>query len=1072
MKRNPYKILLSWLVILSSAIVAHAQSYSYSNAVAALNPVAYWPLDETNQGPPAYVATNSGTLGAQANGYYGNDYYASGSTYTLSTLFTGPVAGPTSDGSAAAQFNGGANNNDNSEYVIIPDDNQVLDKGPVPFSAECWVMPEGGDPNDVTGTSFASSEFTGLMKKGGGIAFYTENGDTHNNTYGWTVSLTGIYGMGPPGGWYGGFSAGEFLLTNAAWVVDFYNGANGNTPALEFDVPMSEPTPQWFHLMLTYDGTNANFYTNGALAATTVLGLPQSTNHIIAPGQLFVSATGAYQFKLNGNGQGYVPDTINPFCVGNNNESASSQNGGWPQTNNFTGFNCQNFNGALADVAVYTNALSAATALKHYQDATGAPTLYTNDVLSANPPIFLRFNEPAYTEPAFSTFAVANSYGTAGASLNGSYQPGVLSGVPGDVAAGLGPVSRAAQMNGLDAGVDVGGGILFGSDLDPQNANNGGLLPSFSVAFLCKGNPADCYGRFETILGRGDSAWRFDMDQSGNIHWNPGAGPEIHTPENFNDGLWHYVVGVCDGSSGTALLYVDGNLTVTNNGAGALNGSSEDLLIGGAPDYTTDNNNNQRYFPGGIAEVAFFTNALTAGQIDTLFNAAILAPQIIQEPAANTVIGLDAFGSLTVGSLGSDLNYQWYVGTTALTDAGNISGSATATLTITDAQLTNAGAYYVVVGNAAGSVTSSVANVTISQVPTFLQQPPANVTRYPGNTASFIVEAVGASPITYQWYNGSSAIGGATSSNITIAATLGTTTFDCVAQNSFGSTTSSVVTVVGQAPPKSLVVNYSVITIAAVYSGQGAFSDPGNNKWNLFAASGIESGNAVNSAGAPTVITATLDFGFNNGSVNGVTNGTPSYLLCDEDAVNSGAPGIGTSTAPEGQLTINDLPQGKYELYLYSANYDDNRGSVFTLAPANPGVADLGSNGCVNGCITGAVEHGGTNRFAEGDNYVLFDDVVPDTNGDVTVTFVPNPNGVLTGEAPFDGFQLVEIVPPVMSVKNQGGGNDVVSWAPAIGQLLSSSNAAGPYSVISGASSPYTNSVSGAPQQFFRVNVP
>lgn len=1070
MNKIPYKILMYALMILGSTIVARAD-YSYSNAVEALNPVAYWPLDETNQGPPAYIATNYGTLGAQATAYYGNDYYPNGSLYNLMTLFTGPVAGPTSDGAQAAQFNGGANSDDNSEYVIIPDDNHILDNGPIPFSAEVWVMPEGGDPNDTTGMSFASSEFAGLMKKGGGISFYTENGDPQGNTYGWTVSLAGLYAMGPPGGWYGGFNPGEWLNSTACWVVDFYNGARGNGPSLEFDVPMAEPTPQWFHLALTFDGTNANFYTNGVLAATTVLGMPQSTNTVIAPNQLggITSATGAYQFNLNSSGAGYVPDTVNPFCVGNNNESFSIIDSGWPQTNNYTGFDCQNFNGALADVAVYTNALSSTTVLKHFTDASGSPTLYTNDVLSANPPIFLRFNEPAYTEPDPSTYAVANSYGNM-SGAEGAYQPGVVPAVPGAFAGGLGPQSVAAQMNGFDAGVDVGQGILFGSELDPQN-NPG--IPSFSLAYWFKGNPADCYGRFQTIIGRGDSGWRSSMDNSGFLRWNPGNGPEIASPNNYNDGMWHHVVGVCDGTNATAYLYVDGQLVTSSTGVGDLAGSSEDLLIGGAPDYTTSDKNDsqQRYFAGEIAEVAFFTNALTADQVDTLYDAAELGPEITQPPLS-ALIALGSSGSLSVSALGNaPLSYQWYQGSTALTNVpGNILGATNSALTITNATLSNGGNYTVVVANSVGSVTSEVATVTIGQSPIIVQQPsPTNNAAYTGNSVALSVSAVGAAPLSYEWYNGASAI--SSTSNVLFAATLGTNTLDCVIQNSYGSITSSVVTVVGQAPPSSLTVNYSVVS--PVYDGQGAFSDPGNTNWNLFAASGTRGNAAVNSAGASTLVSATLIYGFNNGAMGNTTNGYPCYLEAYEDAVNAGSPGIGTSAAPEGQLTINDLPQGKYELYLYSANYDGNRGSIFTVAPANGGTADGGTNGTVNGSILGlnAIADG-VCTFAEGDNYVLFNDVVTDPTGAITVTYIPNPAGNMTGEAPFDGFQVIKIVPPVLTIKNQGGGNDLVSWAPAIGVLQSATNVAGPYSTIPAATSPYTNTPPGLPQQFFEVNVP
>ena len=294
MNKHSFRIMLSALVAFMATFTSRAD---YSSTIMSFNPVAYWPLNETTQPPAAYLATNSGTLGAKASGYYGNMYYPDGTGFDLMTLFTGPVAGATSDGDAAAQFNGGANNNDNSGYVLIPDENRDLDHAGA-FTAEAWVMPQGGDPNDPTGASYASTEWTSIIKKGGGGAYYTENGDVNGQTYGWTVAMAGKYVLGAPVGWYGGapYTGPLQLQTNACWVVDFYNGGNGNTPSLEFDVPLNEPTPQWFHLVLAFDGTNANFYVNGVLTATTVPGLPQSTNHVFAPGAFPASSSGAYQF--------------------------------------------------------------------------------------------------------------------------------------------------------------------------------------------------------------------------------------------------------------------------------------------------------------------------------------------------------------------------------------------------------------------------------------------------------------------------------------------------------------------------------------------------------------------------------------------------------------------------------------------------------------------------------------------------------------------------------------------------------------------------------------------------------
>jgi hypothetical protein len=1058
--KHPLKILVLALVAFLTTVFAHADN-SYSNAVAALSPVAYWPLNETTQPPAPYVATNIGTLGAKGNAYYGNAYYTSGTGFNLMTLFGGPTNGVTSDGNSAAQFNGGANGDDNSEYLIIPQVDKNLTFG-VPFSAEAWVKPGGGDPNDLTGASFSSTEWTGIIKKGGGGAFYTENGDVQGNTYGWTIGMAGCLSLGNPVGWYE--PGTTFLRTNAVFVVDFYNGASGNAPSLELMVPFQEPTPAWFHLVLTYDGTNANFYTNGVLAATTVPGLPQSTNNVIAPGQgAFTSATGAYVFSTV-NGVGYAQDTINPICIGNINESFSFIASGYPNTPFGTlGFNCQNFNGAMDEVAVYTNSLSAAAVLKHYQDATASDhTLYTNDVRSAAPIVYLRMDEPVYTQPPadFSTYPPAVSYGSM-TGANGLIQPGSIPGISGPVVSGFGNQSSAVQLNGFDAAVDVGNGGLFGTALDPQGSQ------AFSVAYWFKANPSDCYGRFQTILGRGDQGWRSSIDNNGNLRWNPGHNPEISSPQNYNDGVWHQVVGVSDGT--TASLYVDGQLSTSAGGVGTLAGSSLDLLIGGAVDYTTSDRNvsQQRYFAGQIAQVAFFNTALTGPQIQTLYFAAEVAPFITQQPK-NITLGLGSTGSLSVTSGGSPtLAYQWYQGTNKLTDSGNISGSTTSNLTITSTVTNNAGNYSVVVTNSFGSTTSQVAVVSVSLAPNILAQPsPSSVTRYAGNQVSFSVGVVGASPFSFQWYKGSTPIGGATTSNLVLTAVAGSNSYSVRITNSFGFAISSSVSVIGSvfAPSATggFTLNFAVApnSVAAnVYVGQGAYSDSTNNVWNPFpGGSGTPTGLAFTSSSNQTLVTATLIFGFNNGLPNAaITNGNPSWLVSYEDAVNSGNPGIGTADAPMGQITLQNVPQGPYQLYLYGQNYDGNRGSVFALAPVNGGIPDNGLTGTVNTqpATKPAV-------LIEGDNYVFFRGVTPDPSGTITVTYIPNPAGTLTGEAPFNGLQLVGAV---VSVKSAGNGNITITWSG--GTLVSSSQLGGPYNPVAG-TSPLTMQALG-PVQYFRV---
>jgi len=1044
------KLLLVAGATALGALTGHAQSYS--NAVMALNPVGYWPLNETAQPPPAYVATNYGTLGASATAYY-DDPYPDSLGDSPYTLFGPPVPGVTSDGDAAASFNVAASGGDPSGYMIIPHVSQSLTTT-VPFSVELWVEPLGGDPNDTSGASYSSTVWTSLIKEGYGGISWGDAFDANGDGAGWSISLSGIYGTGYPVGWY---TPGPVqLLTNATWIVDFFNGRNGGSPSLEFDVPMQEPTPQWFHLVLTYDGTNAAFYTNGVLAATTVPGTPASTNRVWAPGNApITSATGLYTFNTT-EGVAFTPDSVNPIVLGNINTSGNFYGDGYPNTPDGTiGFNNQTYVGSMDEVAIYSSALSSATVAKHYSDAGASDkTLYTNDVLSLAPPVYLRLDEPAYTYPASSTFPAANNYGSMGSPANGIFQPGTTPGVAGPVVSGFG-ADYATRFNGLDAAVDVPN--LSGSALDPSgNA-------AFSVAYWFKGNPADSYARFQSILGRGDSGWRSSVDGGGKLRWNPGAGPELTSAQNYNDGAWHQFVGVTDGTSD--YLYVDGALSASNSPVGSLGGSAYDLFIGGAPDYTITkiNGASERYFAGSIAQVAFFPTALNSSQIQTLYDSADLPASIVTQPAATTVIPVGENGSLSVTASGTPpFSYQWYQGTTKLSDSASYSGSTSPTLTILSAQDAQSGSYTVVVTNDYGAVTSAVSLVTIKAAPTIVQQPaPAATTLYAGNRVALSVGAVGVQPLSYQWYENGTAINGAAGTNYSAVATAGSNNYSVVVNNSFGSATSSVAAVTGVAfTPGSggFAINYNDSGNGA-YQGLGVYEDqPANTNWNLFPnPPGGTTAAGKDSAGSNTLTTLSMEYGFNNGASNPGAQGSPCFLVEYEAGVNANTPGAGTSANPMGTFTFHDVPPGVYTLYVYSANYDGNRGSVISLAAANGGQADGGTNATQN-----VQSDHSCDTMVEGDNYVFFHDVVPDANGTISGSYVPNPLGTLTGEGQIDALQLVL---DQVTIQNEANGTVTLRWSG--GTLQSAPSVTGPWTPVTG-SSPQTVGATGQ-QQFYRV---
>ena len=73
--------------------------------------------------------------------------------------------------------------------------------------------------------------------------------------------------------------------------------------------------------------------------------------------------------------------------------------------------------------------------------------------------------------------------------------------------------------------------------------------------------------------------------------------------------------------------------------------------------------------------------------------------------------------TFTVAAVGNQpLSYLWQRNGTNLSDGGNISGSATSSLTLHSASLADAGTYSVVVGNADGVAASSGAVLTVTAI--------------------------------------------------------------------------------------------------------------------------------------------------------------------------------------------------------------------------------------------------------------------------------------------------------------------------------------------------------------------
>ena len=201
--------------------------------------------------------------------------------------------------------------------------------------------------------------------------------------------------------------------------------------------------------------------------------------------------------------------------------------------------------------------------------------------------------------------------------------------------------------------------------------------------------------------------------------------------------------------------------------SGYLGGSADDYGYGIAVDALTN-----AYIAGQTASAKF--PLFNAGQTSLRgASDAFLAeigwvnepPEITSQPPTNQTTGVGVTVSLAVTATGTPpLTYQWQEqrpnlvwtnlvnGGTNLTGSGaHITGATNATLTISDPQTNDDGSFRVIITNYAGSVTSLVAVLTVTNVATVFTLQPVSQTVGIGSTAQFRFNATFQSPASGQW---------------------------------------------------------------------------------------------------------------------------------------------------------------------------------------------------------------------------------------------------------------------------------------------------------------------------------
>lgn len=578
-------------------------------------------------------------------------------------------------------------------------------------------------------------------------------------------------------------------------------------------------------------------------------------------------------------------------------------------------------------------------------------------------------------------------------------------------------------------------------------------------------------------------------------------------------GKWYYLAATFDGTNFS--FYVNGVLIGTQNDANYLAnstaGSYNALGIG-------ERGDNAQYFDGNLDEFAYYTNALTAAQVlnhyevgTNSFRVAAVPPSILQD-----VTSVSAYAGHTVQfSVLADgtapLAYQWYKGTSP------ISGATSNTLSFTCTPADDGTTYYVHISNGVGATNSSTATLTVS-TGLKIDAPLTSITRNVGSAAAFEIVAEGALPLSYQWYNGTSPIAGATNQILWLSNVQSSdngTSYYVEISNPYTSSNSQ---------PATLTVQPRAVNVPITGYGKLVEADGAVAYWRLDETSG--STNAVDALGSFDGSYVATNGNFTFGVPTGIPNDTDTAVGMTNGAIVAIPYAIEIN--PSGAFTV----EGWFNPASVTSGGNDYRTAISSMS--NPyGIGPTGwlvyqtaannwawwpYNGFYNGIQLIDYDPIVANEWYylaltyDGTNFTLYVNGVAKAsgtdsafvqNGNVpsggaanynynynTTTGLPAGSGpLILGQRldnafnPFDGAiddvavynkaltpqQIQEhwLNAPHLTIMSSGN-NVVIQWPT--GTLQSATSLAGPYTDVSGATSPYTNSVSGT-QRFFRVQL-
>jgi Domain of unknown function (DUF4082)/Concanavalin A-like lectin/glucanases superfamily/Domain of unknown function (DUF4091)/Abnormal spindle-like microcephaly-assoc'd, ASPM-SPD-2-Hydin len=439
-------------------------------------------------------------------------------------------------------------------------------------------------------------------------------------------------------------------------------------------------------------------------------------------------------------------------------------------------------------------------------------------------------------------------------------------------ASGNGNTATLAGASWTAVGRYANGLSFNGSTGYLEAANSKSLNPATAATFSAWINLAAANSNISSIINKwsqtADDEYLFGLDSTNRLlfAWQTTGGNAwgklsynlVFGNARIPLGTWTYVSVVRNGAS--ISFYVNGNLDVSYSSVADNNpfrSGINTLRIG-----AQSRGGMARVLNGTIDEVRMYNRALTAPQIQSDMTTPIAppstatAPSITTQPVGQSVTAGQS-ATFSIAATGTaPLACQWQK------NGGSIAGATSFTYTTPPATASDNGAQFsAVISNAAGTVSSNSAKLTINVPPSITAQP-ANQAVVAGQSATFSVAASGTAPLAYQWNKNGVAIVGATSpSYITPSTTVSDNGagFSVTVTNAVGTAISNSASLTVNAATYLLSANPSTLNFANVNTGSTGFlpvtlTNTGNSNVTLSAATVTGSGFSATGLTSGTVL--------------------------------------------------------------------------------------------------------------------------------------------------------------------------------------------------------------------------